>query len=263
VSAYVALFSARVRMLLQYRAAALAGVGTQLVFGLIRIMILQAFYLNATGVQPMSGAEVVDYIWLSQATLTLLPIWIDGEIRGMVRSGTVVYELTRPVDLYAFWYARALASRLAPVMLRAAPLLLLAALIFDLRPPASVEAGVACLVALLGALLLSGAISTLTNITVLWTIAGEGTAQLLSVMIVVLSGMVVPLALFPDWLQPFLMWQPFAGLMDLPLRIYSGNLPTDALGGILLRQALWTVALIGFGRWLLGRGTRSLVVQGG
>ena len=151
MSAYVALFSARVRMLLQYRAAALAGVGTQLVFGLIRIMILQAFYLNATGVQPMSGAEVVDYIWLSQATLTLLPIWIDGEIRGMVRSGTVVYELTRPVDLYAFWYARALASRLAPVMLRAAPLLLLAALIFDLRPPASVEAGVACLVALLGA----------------------------------------------------------------------------------------------------------------
>ena len=102
----------------------------------------------------------------------------------------------------------------------------------------------------------------MTNITVLWTIAGEGTTQLLSVAIVVLSGMVVPLALFPDWLQPFLMWQPFAGLMDLPLRIYSGNLPPDALGGILLRQALWAIALVLFGRWLLAKGARRLVVQG-
>ena len=135
MSAYAALFGARVRMLLQYRAAAFAGVITQLAFGLIRIMILEAFYLHSTGTHPMTRGEVVDYIWLSQATLMLLPIWIDGEIRGMVRSGTVVYELTRPVDLYTFWYARALASRLAPVMLRAVPLLLLAGLIFNLRPP--------------------------------------------------------------------------------------------------------------------------------
>ena len=35
-------------------------------------------------------------------------------------------------------------------------------------------------------------------------------------MIIVLSGALVPLPLFPDWLQPALALQPFAGLVDIP-----------------------------------------------
>ena len=41
---YTALVSAHFRTLLQYRAAALAGLGTQLFWGLIRVMIFEAFY---------------------------------------------------------------------------------------------------------------------------------------------------------------------------------------------------------------------------
>ena len=47
-------------------------------------------------------------------------------------------------------------------------------------------------------------------------------------------------------------------------------LPAAAFGGpvgepleVLAHQALWTLALVGLGRYLLYRGTRRLVVQGG
>lgn len=40
---YLAILSARFRTLLQYRAAAAAGFGTQLFWGLIRMMIFEAF----------------------------------------------------------------------------------------------------------------------------------------------------------------------------------------------------------------------------
>ena len=97
MTAHLALMSARFRMLLQYRAAAMAGMSTQLFWGLIRVMIFEAFYRSSVAIHPMSYPEVVNYVWLGQAMFALLPWWMDAEIRNMVRSGTVVYELVRTV----------------------------------------------------------------------------------------------------------------------------------------------------------------------
>ena len=114
MSPYWAIFSGRLRMLLQYRTAALAGLGTQVFWGLIRVMAFEAFYRSSDAPVPLSVDQTADYIWLSQAFLMLLPIRLDSEIRAMVRSGSVAYELVRPLHLYSLWYARTVASCLLP-----------------------------------------------------------------------------------------------------------------------------------------------------
>jgi ABC-2 type transport system permease protein len=75
--------------------------------------------------------------------------------------------------------------------------------------------------------------------------------------------MIIPLPLFPDWAQPALLAMPFAGLVDLPYRVYVGNMAPNSILAVILRQLLWTAALVPFGRWLLARGLRRVVVQGG
>jgi len=148
-------------MLLQYRAAALAGFGTQLFWGLIRVMIFRAFYASTPAAQPMTYQEVGNYIWLGQALLALLPGSVDREVAGMIRSGGVVYELLRPLHLYDLWYSRAIASRTAPAALRAIPLFLLAWLFFGLElPPTWASAGAWALTTL-AAILLGSAVATL------------------------------------------------------------------------------------------------------
>ena len=152
---YAAVLSANVRTLLQYRAAAIAGFTTQIFWGFIRVMIFQAFFRSSTAAQPMTVDEVVTYIWLGQAFIMLLPWNRDNQIHALIRSGLVGYELLRPVDLYNLWFARSLAFRLAPTMLRAIPLLTLALLFFGMDPPDSPAAGVAFVLFLVGALLLN------------------------------------------------------------------------------------------------------------
>ncbi len=76
---YRAVVSARYRMLLQYRAAAFAGLVTQCFWGAIRLMIVAAFYAASTQAQPMSLPDVVVYIWLGQAFFGMLPWNIDAE----------------------------------------------------------------------------------------------------------------------------------------------------------------------------------------
>jgi ABC-2 type transport system permease protein len=250
-------------MLLQYRAAALAGLGTQLFWGLIRVMIFEAFYASTTAPQPMTFAQVVTYVWLGQATIRLLFWRADADIQQMIDSGTVAYELIRPVDLYWLWYSRSIATVTAPTVLRAVPMLVLAGLFLGMRAPASPAAGLAWAGAMAMAVLLVAAMATLLSISLLWTISGQGVGTLLPAAVWCLSGMIIPLPFFPDWLQPILTALPFRGLMDVPFRIYVGHLGPSQWLAALGHQAGWTAALILFGRWILARGKRRLVVQGG
>jgi len=260
---YLAIISARFRMLLQYRAAAVAGFATQLFWGLIRVMIFQAFYESTLAPQPMTFADVVTYVWLGQAMLRILPWDVEGEHRQMIRSGTVAYELLRPLDLYATWFSRALAFRIAPTTLRALPMFALAIPFLGMGWPASWGSAAAFAAAMVGALALSAAITTLVSITLLWTLSGDGLSRLIPAAVVLLSGMIVPLPLFPGWAQGILNLLPFRGVVDLPFRLYMGHIPPGQVFAVLAHQLGWTVGLVAIGRLALGRGIRRLVVQGG
>jgi ABC-2 type transport system permease protein len=260
---HLAILGARFRLLLQYRAAALAGLGTQLFFGAVLVAVMRAFYGSSDAAQPMNLAQVVSYLWLGQAFFALLPWRGDPDIVALVRNGGIAYELLRPVNLYGLWFARAVAMRTAPVLLRAVPLLLVAGLFLGLTRPASPQAALLWLAALAGAVALSAAFTVLLNLSLLWTVSGEGISLFLPAAMTVCSGLLLPLPLFPAAMQTVLNWLPFRGLMDVPHRVYLGELTGAAAGGALLQQWLWVAALVLAGLALLRRGLKRLVVQGG
>jgi ABC-2 type transport system permease protein len=265
---YLAVLRARFALMLQYRTAAWAGVATQFWFGAIRVMTLVAFYAG-TGRQPMNLPQVITYIWLGQAFLAMLPWAADAEIAAAVESGNVGYERLRPVDTYFLWFARALAWRVANTALRAGPVFVLAGLILPLtamadwrwRLPQDVTAAALFVLSIGLTALLSSAMTVLLNIVVT---AGRTprVASFAMGFVNLFSGLIIPLALFPDWAQATLLWQPFAGLADIPYRIYSGALAGGmALQG-LAAQALWVVLLILLGRWWLARVMARIDMQG-
>ena len=263
MSAYWAVVKARFRMLLQYRAAALAGFGTQLFWGLMRVMVFEGFYRSSSIPQPMSYEHTVTYLWLIQALLLLLPWRLDSEVRAKIRDGSVAYELARPADLYWLWYARQLAAHTAPAILRATPMFVVACLFLGMQLPPSLASCGACLLSLVAAVGLASAISTLMLISLMWTLSGQGISRLLATLATLLSGSVIPYPFLPDWAQHALAYLPFRGLMDIPFRLYTGHIRPERAPILFGQQMLWVIALVLLGRWLLSRGTRRLVVQGG
>ena len=270
---YVAAFSARFLLTLQYRAAAFAGFLTQCWWGAIKIMVYAAFYrASAESTHPaITLAQVATYTWLNQALLALMPWGCDPEVAAAMRTGVVSYDRLRPVDAYAYWYARAAAfmtSRAAP---RAALMALVAGLgmrVLGFRelswaPPPNVTQAVLFAVSLVLMISLSSAFMMLLNIAVVVTLNDRWVAQTLNPLLVVFSGSLVPLALYPDWAQRALFFQPFAGVVDIPFRIYSGNLSGAMAAEGLALQALWTAVLVIAGRLWMGRAMRRLEVQGG
>lgn len=270
---YRAAFALRFAQMLQYRSAALAGFATQCWWGGIKVMVLAAFY-RASGIEaaaPLALGQAITYTWVAQALLALLP-WVgDPEVAQAVRSGAVAYDRLRPVDAYALWFVRSAGWTAARALPRALLMCAFAALLLPLagfpawrwHGPADATAALWFCGALVLALLLSTALLMLINITVLATLNERGVTVLATPIVIVLSGNLLPLGLFPDALQSALRWQPFAGLLDIPLRLYFGQWRgLDALGGLAL-QAFWIVVLIGLGRVWMTRSLRRLEVQGG
>lgn len=261
--AYAAILRARFVCLLQYRSAAVAGIATQLFWGLIRMMIFEAFVRHGGGRSPMTERSLLAYVWLGQAFIAL-QIWqVDSDVRAMVRSGSVAYELTRPLDLYWHWFVRGIAARGAPTVLRCVPILAIAGIAFGLPAPQGPAALASFAASMMGALLVASACTTIMSISILWTISGEGVARLVPTLGYVLSGMIVPLPMLPGAVRAIVEWLPFAGIADTPFRLYSGDLPAADAPWLVARQILWAAMLILAGRLALSRGIHRMVVQGG
>jgi ABC-2 type transport system permease protein len=268
---YVAAFRARFLLMLQYRAAALAGFATQCWWGTIKIMVYAAFYEAAAVAAPISLSNVVTYTWLGQAFLALLPWVADPEVGAAIRTGGVGYDRLRPLDAYGYWYARTLGWIVARALPRALLMLIAAGIVLPLvgleawawRPPAGPEAALLFVPAFALMILLAVAVLMLANVVVAVSLNERGVNAILTPLVVVFSGSLVPLGFFPDTMRTFLQLQPLAGLVDIPFRIYFADLNgADALAGLAL-QAGWTVVLIGLGRLAMERMMRRLEMQGG
>lgn len=269
---YAAAFSSRFLQMLQYRSAALAGFVTQCWWGGIKVMVLAAFYAGGQGgATAMPLAHAITYTWIAQGLLALLPWGGDPEVAQAVRTGAVAYDRLRPVDAYAFWFARTAGWIAARVLPRVALMLGFSAIALPLaghgewgwQPPAGALAGALFAASLLLALWLSTALVMLLNVAATAALDARGINAFAVPAVVVLSGNLLPLALMPDAWQAALLVQPLAGLLDIPVRLYFGRLAGwDALGGLAL-QAFWVAALVTLGRVALARTLARLDIQGG
>lgn len=266
MSAALSLLRMRFLTGMQYRAAAAAGVLTQLFFGTIFIMVYMAFYAQG-GAQPMSLEELITYLWLQQIFLSLTMLWFyDAELFQLITGGNIAYELCRPAALYPFWFAKVLARRLSSAMLRCFPLLLIVFILpepYRMSLPASPAAFALFVAALLAGLLLVSALTMFIYISVFWTMSPVGSVLMVSVAGEFFAGRLIPVPLMPDWLQNISNWLPFRWSSDFPYRVYTGHIPVDeALWGLGI-QLLWLAAAVMLGIGWMSRALRRVVVQGG
>ena len=267
MKAYVSIFKLRMANGMQYRVAALAGVATQLFFGLIFIMILVAFYRLSGSEMPISLPQLTAYIWLQQAFLSLIMLWFrDNELFQLITTGNIAYELCRPTGIYGFWYAKLLAQRLSSAMLRCFPVILIAFLLPEpyrmSLPPHPVNLILFIVTLLLGLFLLV-AISMFIYISPFITMSPMGSLLIFALLGEFLAGLTIPIPLFPGWLQNIIYALPFHWSGDFPFRVYSGHISAhDAWMGIPLQFA-WIVILVVFGMYAMRGALRRVVVQGG
>ncbi|MDF2538564.1 MAG: putative rane protein [Herbinix sp.] len=267
ITKYMSFFRMRFIAGLQYRAAALAGIVTQFVWGAMEILLFKAFYQVNAAAFPMTFEALSSYVWLQQAFLALFLTWfLENDIFQTITDGGIAYEMCRPADIYNMWFFRSMANRLSKTVLRCMPILLFAALLpkpYGIRLPNNLNAGIWFFITAFLGLLVVVAFCMLVYITTFYTLSPVG-VRLLSVSLVeFFAGSVIPLPFLPKGIRQVIELLPFASMQNVPLRVYSGDIGGANIYTRAGLQLFWVVTLIWIGKKLMQTAQRRIVVQGG
>ena len=267
MKSYISYFKLKFKTGLQYRAAALAGISTQIFFGSVYICVYVAFYESDSSNLPMELHQLVSYLWLNQCFFALVYMWYkDKDILNLIKSGNIAYELCRPQNLYLMWASKLLGERLSKVLLRFLPVIIFAVLLpspFNLSLETTILRFILFIVSLALASILVTVLILLYHIICLFTLDEKGIVNMFMVVSDLLSGLEIPIPFFPNYLQSITNILPFRYVSDFPFRLYVGNITINEVLIGLLVQLVWIVILVIIGNILVKNALKKAIIQGG
>lgn len=264
---YISVFRIRFINSLQYRAAALGEILKCFAWAFMEILAYTALYRTAGNAFPMEFSQTVSYVWMQQILFVMYSVVFgDEEIYTAIGSGSIAYELVRPMDLYGRWFSQSMANRAAFMSVNSLPVLLIAALLpepYRITLPQNLPQFLLFLISAALALGVVAAFAMLMYVSLIYIVSQRGIKIIVTAITTFLSGGIIPLPFFPDQVLAVVKVLPFAAMQNMPLQIFCGNLTgTDALMGVFF-QLFWLAALVLAGQLFMRASLKKIVVQGG
>lgn len=230
-------------------------------YGIVIIVLASLWRAAASA----TGGEVVGY---DAVAITWYIVFAEAAVNGTkfrmieqigtdIGSGAVAVEMLRPIDVVWFRISNEIGDGILRFLTMAVVGSTLALLIAGApHDPALLAMGLA-----------SGLLAIACNITAqhgfaamaFWQHEAKGAWFLYQKLVFILGGMLLPLEIFPGWLQAVARLSPFWTMAYAPARLAAGfDEPMLIVG-----QTVWLVVLFGFATWVFGMGERRLQIGGG
>ncbi len=207
---------------------------------------------------PVDREFIVSYYLMLAIVRVLTSTWHSEYLAQAIREGQLNSWLIRPGSYLLNLIANNIAEK--TVKIGAISLLLLPAWLVYRQAfvlPTDVVQWLQFVVALLLAVFIQFCLTTAIGALGFWMDDNAGIARARHVISSVLSGELVPLALYPAWAMGFLEWQPFRFMLSFPLEVLLGTLSGSEIAYGFAMQAFWA-GVFGWLCWFTWRrGLRS------
>lgn len=259
------LFAARVRLALAlaYRFEVAMRLATQ---GLIMCSLIFLWRAAYRGIGPVAGVDghgMQTYAIMASVLGAVLVGGVTQRLQERINSGDVALDLIRPMTAPLLWLAEDLGEALGRLVLVGTPLLAAACALGHPPWPASAGAATLTIAAVVLAVLINWLLALLVGLGLFWWLDLGYFARIKDLAIRILAGGVLPLWLFPEWLQHAARLLPFTAIYQGPLELWIGRATGRAALGIIAMQVVWLAILALAAAWLWSRARRVVQVQGG
>ena len=263
VRSYGAMAAMMPKLFLAYQFQIWFNVAMEIITLIITITFWRAVFAGQATVGGLTAAQTLNYVMLAR-------IFHDGayattmlrEFGGLMREGGIQIALLRPLDFQASLYVQKLALLSLNVMMRF-PLAFVAWLLFGLQLPADPVVWVAAAVSLLLGCTVMFGFDWILACAAFYTTDAWGLATARQGLVLFFSGMLLPLAIMPEWLRTIATLLPFSQAVYLPVSVLSGLTPLGELPRIWLLQLTYLAVLLPLSRLVFRRAVRVVTVQGG
>lgn len=266
VSVYLAFVRAAFLKMLAYRMRYFTGVISYMVYFTTHFFLWRAIYADRSPDETLGGfdqAAMITYIAVGWMGRSFYFNNVDREIAQWVQEGEIASALIRPVSFHGMMVASAFGESLFRLLFFTAPISAVLFFLFPIGGPASAVAAVSFVLSLLLSLLVLVHINLLVGLSSFHLKSIQGVIRAKHYLLELLSGLLLPISLFPGWLETLSRYLPFRALAYLPSSVYLGRLGGAEMIEALLVQGVWVVLLAGLCVLCWRRAARRLTVQGG
>lgn len=194
----------------------------------------------------------------------------QGTITDEIQDGTIAMSLIKPISYRLRFVFSTMGSLIASNLIVGLPLLIISTIILVandfmvIKSPAHFAVIVAFFfIAQILAKLLYDVIDYIFGLVAFYTMASFGLSQIKNVVINFLSGMLIPIAFFPEWAGKVVNYLPFVGMAQNPTLIYLGRMEiSEALMAVLM-QVIWIILLETFAHFFYLKAIKIVTIQGG
>ena len=251
---------------LMYKSNILFSIIKAFLFFFVQVNLWKGLYAGlGEGRLTYSLNEMLTYQVLSAIIGTFLSETVPMSIlQKDINTGNIMNYLKLPNSYTGQVFMSSLGKNLFSFFSVSIPLVVVSCLYVPVMFPSSTRMCLVAAGALLFSILVYFEIFYLFGMVSFWFLDRYGTMGLLLTNVMrILSGALIPLALFPNGLRKVVLMLPLRYGFDFPISIYLGKISEkEILSGFLL-QALWVVILWFINHKVFKTGLRKLVLQGG
>lgn len=199
-----------------------------------------AMFANRDTFSGYTSATMLTYITFTLIIRTIVMSSTVFELGNQIIHGTLSNQLIRPVNIFATLFARDLADKLLNIVFMFSEITLFVLL---LRPQLVVQTNPFYLISTvlavgIGAVLFSF-VGILIGLAGFWASDVWATRFLFYVLLEFFTGMLFPLDILPSGISSIMERLPFAYFIYIPLKIYLGRWPIEAVVVSLGIGLLW------------------------
>ncbi|GGG26047.1 ABC transporter permease [Paenibacillus abyssi] len=260
---YFSLMKTSMQASLSYRFNFFINTIAGIVFITALFYIWKAIYAQRTELGGMSWEDMKTYLLVVFITNMLLTWYSETAISRRVIDGSVSMDLLKPLDFQKARFSETIGTSIIEGGICALVAASWATVFADVNLPPNLLASGLFLVSLALSVLIKFGIIYLAGLVCFYTSSVLGVAWARAAITNLFSGALVPLTLFPDWLETITRWLPFQGIVFIPASIYMERMSgLDALWNIGI-QFIWVIVL-----WLAGKAVwrwsvRQVTIHGG
>lgn len=249
--------------MLAFRLRYYTGILTYFINVTVYFFIWRAIYAADPGFASLSFEEMITYVSIAWIIRSLYFNNIDVQISQEIIEGKIASALLKPIDLQAATLARALGESLFRLIMLTIPSAVVLFAVYHLRLPASPLAFAQFSLALLGSILLVSAINFIVGGFAVKMKSILGLLRAKFYVMDLLSGLIVPISIFPSPFRELSEALPFQHIVYTPLMLYLGKLSGSEAWVALGITWVWVVALIVAGSVFWKSMTKHMTIHGG
>lgn len=261
--AYIYKWKMQMQVCLTYRFEVFASMITKLLLITANIFLWKCVYTQQGDISGINQNQMITYTVISACLSVMYQCGVQNTLNKDVREGNIATLLIKPYNLMGGYFAEDIGTIFVESFSVVLPILVICMLLFSVSAPVSFEAAVLFFLSYVLGFFILWFLSALVGMFTFVTMELGNMGVVKDMIVLILSGSMIPIWFFPKKVEEILMKTPFPYTYQTPLGLYIGKISLQEGLRQILIQIFWVIILAGILAVTWKKVQDKVLIQGG